>query len=89
MGRHRPSRLNMPSVSDQILDSAGLKLGDNMLDDALADIRSRRRPVTADPDDLANDPFFSKVTSRTSITVTYRLTEIIAYDSQVYIAMET
>lgn len=62
--RHRPSRLNMPSVSDQILDSAGLKTGDSFLDDALADIRSKRRPVSAQPQDLANDPFFSQDASR-------------------------
>lgn len=54
----------MPSISDQILDSAGLKAGDTYLNDALNDIKSRRRPVTADPEDLMSDPFFSKVSQR-------------------------
>jgi len=61
MSRHRPSRLNMPTISDQILDSAGLKqTGDKFFDDALAEIKSKRRPATADPEDLMNDPFFAK-----------------------------
>lgn len=64
MSRHRPSRLNMPSISDQILDSAGLKnTGDGFFNDALSDFKSKRRPMTADPEDLMNDPFFSKVCS--------------------------
>lgn len=64
MSRHRPSRLNMPSISDQILDSAGLKnTGDSFFTDALSDLKSKRRPMTADPEDLMNDPFFSKVRS--------------------------
>lgn len=63
MGRHRPSRLNMPSISDQIMDSAGMKQSDSFLEDALAELKSKRRPATADPQDLMNDPFFSKVFS--------------------------
>ncbi len=60
LGRHRP-RLNLPSVSDQILESAGMKTRDSFFDDALAEIKSKRRPHNADVDDLTNDPFFSKV----------------------------
>lgn len=67
MSRHRPSRLNMPSISDQILDSAGLKnTGDSFFTDALSDLKSKRRPMTADPEDLMNDPFFSKGSARSS-----------------------
>lgn len=62
MGRYRP-RLNLPSVSDQILESAGMKTGDRFFDDALAEIKSKRRPNTAEVDDLTSDPFFSKVST--------------------------
>lgn len=67
LGRHRPTRLSMPSVSDQILESTGMKTADSFFDDALADIRSKRRPLTSEVDGLADDPFFSKVINLISI----------------------
>jgi hypothetical protein len=54
--------MNLPSVSDKILESAGcMKTGDSFFDDALAEIRSKRRPLPSDVEDLTNDSFFSKV----------------------------
>lgn len=51
----------MPSISDQILDSAGMKLsGDSFLDEALADLKSKRRQTASDAEDL-RDSIFSKV----------------------------
>lgn len=59
--RSRPNgtSFNLPSISDQILDHAGMKLtGDNIFDEALADLKSKRRQTGSDfeefPKDAAN-----------------------------------
>jgi len=54
--RSRPngSSFNLPSISDQILDHAGMKLtGDNFFDDALADLKSKRRQTGSDPEEFS------------------------------------
>lgn len=53
--RSRPNgNFNLPSLSDQILDSAGMKLtGDSFLDEALADLKSKRRQTGSDPEELS------------------------------------
>ncbi|XP_046647466.1 uncharacterized protein LOC124337500 [Daphnia pulicaria] len=75
LGRHRP-RMNLPSVSDQILESAGcMKSGDKFFDDALAEIRSKRRPLPSDVQDLTNDSFFSKDMADRSSSIQDSLTK--------------
>ncbi|KAK4002251.1 hypothetical protein OUZ56_004092 [Daphnia magna] len=74
LGRHR-SRLNLPSVSDQILESAGMKTKDSFFDDALAEIKSKRRPIATDVDDLTKDSFFSKDMAERSSSIQDSLTK--------------
>lgn len=65
LARPRP-RVSLPSVSDQIMESAGMKAGDKFFDDALAEIRSRRKPLTPDADEMNSEPFFFNKVSKTT-----------------------
>jgi hypothetical protein len=50
----------LPSVSDQILDGAGINM-DTSLDEFLANLRKRREKAQAETEELLKDPFFAKV----------------------------
>lgn len=60
LGRSRPGHFRAPSVSDQIMDYAGVKDHPTMLDEALIDLKRRRAAHFSDAQD---DSMFSSKTS--------------------------